>query len=47
MKKKQKNKREDKRKSCKFVRINPDKKVYDEYVEFGEIYNHINKSIKK
>ena len=33
--------------SGKFVRINLDKKDYDEYVEFGEIYNHINKSTKK
>ena len=32
---------------CEFVRINPNRKDYDEYVEFGEIYNHINRSTKK
>ena len=29
-----------------FVRINPDRKDHDEYVEFGKIINYINKSNK-
>ena len=32
---------------CKFIRINPDEKDFDEYLEVGKIYNHINKSFKK
>ena len=31
---------------CKFIRINPDEKDFDEYLEVGKIYNHINKSFK-
>ena len=27
---------------CKFIRINPDEKDFDVYVEIGKIYNHIN-----
>ena len=27
--------------SCKFIRINPDKKDFGIYVEAGKIYNHI------
>ena len=29
---------------CKFIKINPDGKDYDEYVEFSKIINHINES---
>ena len=40
--------KEIKEKLCsEFVRTNPDRKDYDEYVEFGEIYNHIKKSTRK
>ena len=31
----------------KFIRINPDKKDSDFYVEIGNIYNHISESNKK
>ena len=30
-----------------FVTIKSNRKYYDEYVEFGKIYNHINKSNRK
>ena len=32
---------------CKFNRINPDERDYDEYVKFGELNNHISESNKK
>ena len=32
---------------CKFIRINPEEKDYDEYAKFGEVNNHISKSNKK
>ena len=32
---------------CKFIRINPDEREYDENVEFSEINNHISESDKK
>ena len=32
---------------CEFIRIIPDEKDFDGYVEIGKIYNHINKSSKK
>ena len=32
---------------CKFNRINPDERDYDEYGKFGEINNHISESNKK
>ena len=32
---------------CKFKRINPDERDYDEYVKFGDIKNHISESNKK
>ena len=44
------NEREEKIKeelSCQFVRINSDKKDYDEYFQFGKICNHIIESNKK
>ena len=31
---------------CKFIKINPDEKDYDEYAKFGEVNNHINESNK-
>ena len=31
---------------CKFIRINPDEKDYDEYVKFGKINDHISESNK-
>ena len=31
---------------CKFIRIIPDLKDYDEYVKVGKIYNHVTKSTK-
>ena len=31
---------------CEFIRINPDRKDYDGYVEIGKIYNHVIKSTK-
>ena len=43
------NEREEKIKeelSCQFVRINSDKKDYDEYFQFGKICNHIIESNK-
>ena len=30
---------------CKFIRINPDKRDYDIFVEIGKIHNHIVKSV--
>ena len=47
LKKKWKRERNKIKTGCELVRINPDRKDYDEYVEFGKIYNHINKSTKK
>ena len=44
------NEREEKIKeelSCQFVRINSDKKDYDEYFQSGKICNHIIESNKK
>ena len=32
---------------CKFIRINPEEKDYDEYAKFGEVNNHISESNKK
>ena len=32
---------------CEFVRIDPDVKDYDKYVEIGKIYKHVNESTKK
>ena len=32
--------------ACKFIRINPDEKDYDEYTKSGEINNHISESNK-
>ena len=32
---------------CKFIRITPDKKDYNEYVEFSEINNSISESNKR
>ena len=32
---------------CKFIRINPDEKDFDMYVEIGKIYNHVNRSSEK
>ena len=32
---------------CKFIRINPDEKDYDEYLKFGEINNRISETNKK
>ena len=32
---------------CEFIRINPEEKEFDVYVEIGKIYNHIIKSSKK
>ena len=43
-KKKKENEREEKIKEklgCKFIRINPDAKNYDIFVEISEIQNHI------
>ena len=31
---------------CKFIRINPDEKEFDMYMDIGKINNHINKSSK-
>ena len=33
--------------SCKFIRINPNEKDYDEYAKFGEVNNDIIESTKK
>ena len=32
---------------CKFIRISPDAKDFDIYVEISKIYNHFNESTKK
>ena len=32
---------------CEFIRINPDKENFDEYIEFGKINTYIRKSTKK
>ena len=32
---------------CKFIRINPDQKDYDIFVEIGKINNYIVKSVRK
>ena len=32
---------------CKFIRINPDGKDFDRYVEIGKIFNQINRSSEK
>ena len=47
---KKENEREEKIKKelgCKFIRINPDAKNYDIFVEIGKIQNHIIESTKK
>ena len=38
---------EKKKLDCKFVRINPDGKGFDVYVEISKIYSHIKKSNEK
>ena len=42
--KKLKDKKSEKKLGCEFIRINPDTKDHNEYVEFGKIINYINKS---
>ena len=37
----------EKKLDCEFIRINPDGKDFDVYVEIGKIYNHIKESNKK
>ena len=32
---------------CKFIRINPDGKDFDRYIEIGKIFNQINRSSEK
>ena len=32
---------------CEYIRINPDGKEFDIYLEIGKIYNHIKESNKK
>lgn len=33
--------------ACEFIKINLDRKDYDQYVEIGKIYDHVSKSTKK
>ena len=44
--KKTKKKAIEKELGCEFIRISPDVKDFDEYVETGKWYNHINESTK-
>ena len=46
-KEKEREKRIKEKLGCKFIRINPDEKDYDEYVKFGEINNHLSESNEK
>ena len=32
---------------CEFIRINPDGKDFDRYIEIGKIFNQINRSSEK
>ena len=46
--KKQKDKKQQKKKlGCKFIKINPDEKDYNEYAKFCEVNNYISESNKK
>ena len=47
MKKRKREKRIKEKLGCEFIRINFDEKDYDEYHEFDDIINHIDKSKNK